>query len=159
MPAILFICTANICRSPMAEEIFRRTTKQMDGLRKWKVDSAGTWAINGLHASENAQIVINSMGMDLSHHLSRDVSDLDLLDYDVILTMEAGHKEALINEYPEINNRVYMLSEMVGSSFDIADPIGRSIDDYKETAALLEELIIDGFPRIRKLINDTGDKR
>jgi len=157
MPAVLFICTANICRSPMAEEIFRLAINQMDGLGKWKVDSAGTWAINGMHASENAQIVINSMGMDLSHHLSRDVSEINLLDYDLILTMEAGHKEALLIEHPELTNRVYMLSEMVGSSFDIADPIGRSTDDYKETAALLEKLITDGFPRIRKIIMDTED--
>jgi protein-tyrosine-phosphatase len=154
MSAILFICTANICRSPMAAEIFRRAAEELNGPGVWKVDSAGTWAVNGLHASQNAQIVIGSMGWDISEHLSRDVSEINLHNYDLILTMEAGHKEALLTEYPEIKGRVYMLSEMVGSSFDVEDPIGGTIEDYKETVALLEDLIKRGYPKIKNLVRD-----
>lgn len=157
MPAILFVCTANICRSPMAMEIFKRASTQIDDLGKWQVDSAGTWAIAGLHASENSQIVIDTMGMDLSNHLSRDVSDLNLLDYDLILTMEAGHKEAILIEHPEVKNRIFLLSEMVGSSFDIADPIGRNLSEYEETATLLEDLINRGIPHIIKLLRERED--
>ncbi len=157
MPAILFICTANICRSPMAEELFRKASAQIDGPGIWKVNSAGTWAINGLHASENAQKVIESMGMDLSEHLSRDVSEVNLDDYDLILTMETKHKEALLIEYPEIDGRVYLLSEMIGSSFDIEDPIGKSMDDYKETVTLLEKIIYQGYPQIRKMVRDPNE--
>jgi protein-tyrosine-phosphatase len=155
MPAILFVCTANICRSPMAAEIFKSVSTQVDKDVVWKVDSAGTWAVNGLHASENAQAVIGSMGLDISGHHSRNVADIDLNIYDLILTMEAGHKEALLVEHPGFFDRIFMLSEMVRSTFDIADPIGGTFDDYKETVALLEDLIGRGYPQIKHLARNS----
>jgi protein-tyrosine-phosphatase len=157
MPAILFVCTANICRSPMAAAVFKRIAAQIDRRVDWKVDSAGTWAVPGLHASESAQAVIGSMGMDLSGHLSQGIAKIDLDNYDLIVTMEAGHKEALLVEHPEVKDRIYMLSELVDSSFDIADPYGGSISAYKETVSLLENLIRRGYPKIKNLVRDTGE--
>lgn len=158
MPAILFVCTANICRSPMAEKIFQRIAVEVDKLVNWEVRSAGTWAVNGLQASTNAQIVLESMGLNLSEHLSCNISDIELDKYDLILTMEGNHKEAMQVEFPLIADRIYMLSEMVGSAFDVADPIGGTVEDYKNTAAFLEDLIRKGYPKIKSYGTKSGKK-
>jgi protein-tyrosine phosphatase len=67
---------------------------------------------------------MKTMGLDTSGHRSRRVTGEMMADFDLILTMEAGHKEALLVEFPELAGRIYMLSEMVGDRRDIADPIG-----------------------------------
>jgi protein-tyrosine phosphatase len=140
----------------MAAEIFKRIAAEVDELTTWQVKSAGTWAVNNLQSSENAQIVLESMGMDLSKHLSNNVSDIDLEKFDLILTMERNHKEAIQVEFPGVSDRTYTLSEMVGSAFDIADPFGGTIDDYKKTALFLEDLIIKGYPKIKAISTDTA---
>ena len=89
--------------------------------------------------------------VDSSGHRSRRVTGEMMADFDLILTMEAGHKEALLVEFPEIAGRIFMLSEMVGEMRDIADPIGGPLQDYEETAQELDHLLSQGFRRIVSL--------
>ncbi len=70
---------------------------------------------------------------------------------DLILTMEKGHKEAITAEFPEIAGRVYLLTEMVGSSHDIHDPYGLEMEAYRETALEIDEYLSDGFEKILAL--------
>ena len=148
MPSILIVCSANICRSPMAEAILKRLVSKRPDATQWHIESAGTWALNGCPAAELSQYVMQSMGMDISSHQSQPVS-LDLIQrFDLILTMESNHKEGLIAEFRHDTNRIYMLSEMVGLRKDIADPIGGQMVDYEETAHLLERMLTDGLERI-----------
>jgi protein-tyrosine-phosphatase len=65
--------------------------------------------------------------------------------------MEAGHKEALKVEFPEVAGRVYMMSEMVGEQYDINDPIGEPYEEYEKTANDMEMLFEKGLGRIQEL--------
>jgi protein-tyrosine-phosphatase len=91
------------------------------------------------------------MGMDISAHQSQPISLMLLSNFDLILTMEAEHKNYLKAQYEEIADRVYLLSEMVGESMDIPDPIGGELADYEQTANMLERILTDGLARIYRL--------
>ena len=152
MPSVLFVCTANICRSPLAMALFR---DKMEGEPdEWRVESAGTWALTGEPAAQKSQQVLAERGLDVSEHRARSVSLELLSSFNLILTMEKGHKEALQVEFPGISDRVYMLSEMIGSGFDIHDPIGGPLVDFQDTAEELERILTEGFEKIYRLAKD-----
>jgi protein-tyrosine-phosphatase len=153
MHSILFICSANMCRSPMAEALFANLLKQRATDMDWQVSSAGVWAYDGNRASEGAVKALQRIGIDLSNHRSQSISKDMMLENDLILVMERNHKEALQAAYPKLAYKIYLLAEMVGMSHDILDPIGGSAADYEDTAAELELLLTDAFPRIEKLVN------
>ncbi len=149
MPSLLFVCTANICRSPMAMALF--TSKVEKDTLDWRVESAGTWAMEGIPASINSQQAINDFDIDLSNHLSRPVDNILLDEFDLILVMEQGHKEALKVEYPKVSERVYLLYEMIGFKRDVHDPYGGRLVDYTETADEINQIITEGMAKIKEI--------
>jgi protein-tyrosine-phosphatase len=151
MPSVIFICTANICRSPMAMGLFR---KEVDDDLEWRIESAGTWSIEGQPAASNTQEVLAQRNIDISGHRSRSLSGKLLREFNLILTMEEGHKEAIGVEFPEVSNRVYLLSEMIGEIFNIEDPIGGPVEHFELTAQELERIFDRGFQQIKHLASD-----
>lgn len=152
MPAVLFVCTANICRSPLAEVLFRDQLAQrgLDGAQ-WRVESAGTWGEDGFPASRNSCKVAQQYGLDLSQHRSR-IVDADLLSqFDLILVMESGHKEALTVEFPMLAERIFLLSEMAGQIQNVEDPYGGPLSEYQATAEEMLAWIDQGWERIQRL--------
>jgi protein arginine phosphatase len=148
MPAVLFVCTANICRSPMASALFKSEIEERRGKESWQVESAGTWAAEGLPMATGSQWALSNRGLDASIHRSRRITR-DLLEtFNLILTMEKNHKEALQFEFPDLAERVYLLSEMVAGNFDIVDPIGGSPSDFEKTAAQISQILHEGFEKI-----------
>jgi protein-tyrosine phosphatase len=148
MPSILLVCSANICRSPLAEAILRQIVANRHDADQWRIASAGTWARFGAPAAELSQIVAQDMGMDLSQHRSQPVT-LELIQgFDLILTMEHQQKEGLLLAYKTHARRVYMLSEMVGRVEDIPDPIGGELADYQATANLMRSYLSEGLGKI-----------
>jgi protein-tyrosine-phosphatase len=133
----------------MAEALFRAKldASQVD----WRIESAGTWAPDGEPAAEKTLQVLRDRGVDLSRHRSRSVSRALLSQFNLILTMERGHKEALQAEFPELARRVYLLSEMVGRIHDIRDPVGGIPADFQDTANELERILSKGFEKISQL--------
>jgi len=149
MRSVLFVCTANVCRSPMAMIIFRDMVATSGA--QWRVGSAGTWAIDGFSMAQKTDWVLKQMGHEPGNHKSMSV-DRDLLaSYNLILTMEQGHKEALKIEFPESANKVYLLSEMIGLSYDIPDPIGKSSQEFIDTYRELTQILRTGFEHIDRL--------
>src|SRR5438105_3004745 len=105
MPSILFVCTANQIRSPIAAALFKDMLINSGQAEGWRVESAGTWAQDGLPASGAAQRVMRELNIDLSQHRSRCVTRDLLAGFDLILVMEHGHKEALCVEFPAVADR------------------------------------------------------
>lgn len=152
--SILFVCTANQCRSPMAEAIMKDYVKSMDLPTNWIVQSAGTWAENGHPATPSGVKAMAQRGFDTSLHQSQAITKDLINQFDLILTMESGHREAIQIEFPEFSKKVFMLSEMSGDEINIEDPIGGTFEDYINTANEIEEWISRGFPKILQILND-----
>lgn len=151
MPSILFICTANICRSPMAAALFRKIVQEKGISEGWQIESAGTWPLEGMPAVEKTQKVVRKRGIDISDHRSKGVNCQLLEDFDLILTMEKGQKEALMVEFPEYADKIFLLSEMVNIFEEIEDPIGLSDEDFEDTAGQIESYLSRGFEKITAL--------
>lgn len=148
MRHILVVCTANQCRSPMAEGLIRARLKAAGAERSVSVSSAGTWAEEGVAATGHAVSAVAERGVDISGHRSREVSADLVGPADLILVMTAGHAEALCAEFPEAAPRVRRISALAGGAWDVADPVGGSLDDYRATAAELARLIETGWAEI-----------
>jgi len=153
MRSVLFICTANRCRSPMAEGLFKQEVARRGEALQWRIQSAGTWAEPDLPATQLAQTVMAQRQIDLTGHRSQPVDGELLREADVILVMTHNHQEALQAEFPEIAPRVYLLSQLVDRSFDIEDPYGGTWDDYAVCADELQSILTDGWPRLVELID------
>ena len=148
MPSILFVCTANQCRSPMAEVLFKQQLSEKGSSDGWVVESAAAWGSPGEPATENARQVAAENGLDLSSHLSQRVEDVDLRSFDLILVMQAGHQEGLRAEFPDLAGRIHMLAEMSGPSYGVVDPVGGDPERYQRTWAEIERIIDAGFETI-----------
>lgn len=149
-PHILVICTANICRSPLAEALLRRYLAD-DGYDDWTVSSAGTWALDRRGAAPYSIEMAAERGLDIEGHRSRMVTTDMLSQADLVLCMAGNHAEALQVEFPQYADKVYRLSEMVGARYDIADPYGGPRPEYERMAREVERLIADGLSRIVEL--------
>ena len=158
MANILIVCTANICRSPVAAALLSDRLRRQ-GLPDWRVRSAGTWAMEPRGASRYSIEVARREGLDLSRHRSTMIDERHLTDADLVLTMEVGHAEALRAEFPQQAHKVYMLAEMVGHTYNIADPYGGPLEEYERMYEGLAEVIDNGLDRIIELAKQNANGR
>lgn len=129
---ILFICTGNTCRSPMAAALFNKIAVER-GLDV-RIESAGLFANEGEPASTEAVIAVKEYGIDLLGHHAQPINSELLEKSDLILTMTAAHKMVI---EPSALGKTYTLSEYAGFDGDIADPFGGDVTDYVECAKQL----------------------
>jgi len=121
-PAILFVCHANRCRSPLAAALLRRLLDEQPGTAGWRVESAGLHAESGQPATAWTQDAAQAAGLDLSRHRSQSVDDLQLADFDLIFTLEEIQAEALVAAYPHLAARIRPFGSLIGLHIDVADP-------------------------------------
>jgi protein-tyrosine-phosphatase len=158
MANILIVCTANICRSPVAAALLRDRLRRRN-LAGWQVSSAGTWAVAPRGASRYSVELMERAGLDITGHRSQMVEERHLAQANLILTMEIGHAEALRAEFPNYAHKVHMLTEMIGHSFNIADPYGGPLEEYERMVASLSEVIDGGMERIISLAQQNANGR
>lgn len=151
VPKILIVCTANICRSPMAMVLLERKLQEQGVPGIWQVTSAGTWGRDGFPASKHGANLMQAWGMDLGGHSSRIIDKTIIAEADLVLVMEKGHQEALRAEFPELADQIFLLSEMTGYRLDIGDPYGGPKEEYLETAQELERYLDEGLAKIIEL--------
>ncbi len=129
---ILFVCTGNTCRSPMAEAILK-DLKEKHNL-DIEVESAGIFAMEGQEVSANAVQALREIGISLEGKRAQVITEDLLKRSDLILTMSKSHKMALINNYKLSRERVYTLKEFTYNiDEDIVDPFGGSLEVYRST--------------------------
>jgi protein-tyrosine-phosphatase len=146
MALILFVCTGNVCRSPMAAGLLQQRVEA-----RTRVRSAGLWASDGQPASENALAVMAERGIDLSYHRAHNLTTDDVAEADLILAMTNEHARLIRHTWSQYAWKVYLLSEMVGKRRDVEDPYGGSIEEYRACADTLSQYIDKGLPRILEL--------
>lgn len=155
MAHVLFICTANICRSPVAMGLLRQRLQE-EGIADWTVTSAGTWAQLKRRPASNSIRVMAAQGIDIGAHQAQLVNREMLAEANLVLCMERGHVEALRAEFPEEAGKIYLLSEMVDRQYSITDPYGSPLPEYEQMAADLAGLIDKGFDRIVELAGENA---
>ena len=141
MPTVLFVCTANICRSPLAEALFRQWVQRQAVPGTWRVGSGGTWAAPGQAASVYSQQVAAARGLNLAGHKSRTVDEPMLAAADVVLCMTSNHQEALRAEFPQYAGRIYLWTALAGPGYDVDDPYGGPPAGYETMASEMEGLM------------------
>lgn len=161
MISVLFVCTANRFRSPIASALFVRALVKNERLKDYYVESAGTWAESGASVVPSAKWIHENLGLDLEMHTARRVDRELLAHQDLILVMEGSHWEALRVEFPEFKNRIHLLANVVtGMIYDIPDPGGPIPGDtFLNVARELSQLMDGGFEKICILARQLHDRK
>lgn len=149
---ILFVCTGNTCRSPMAEALCSKILAEelhcdLEDLEDngYIVMSAGLATTSTSGATPEARDVMRTYGLSLDDHESQPLSQGLLQFADLIFVMSLSHRRVILSSYPEAVNRVQLLSN---SKEDIADPLGGSFEVYKACAKQIEDEIRNKLPMI-----------
>ena len=141
---ITCVCTANICRSPMAERLLAHALKAEEGpLRSIPVISAGVSSYEGNNASNNSVLAMKKVGLDLSGHCSQSVSQ-EIVDGSwVIFCMTDSHKYLLHKFFPNIKAPVVLFRQFLDSSAEtqVTDPYGMNLDVYENCRDNLVEAL------------------
>ena len=150
MPRIVFICTKNQFRSPLAEVMFRNllTTRNIPG--EWIVESAGSWVDKLSPATHEAIIEAKKRGLDLSSHQSKGIEGIHREKIDLFLVMEQGQVESILLDFPKLRSRTFLLSELAGISYSIPDPYVTG-EPCAEIAAEIEGIIQNNLDKIAAL--------
>jgi len=153
---VLFVCTGNTCRSPMAEGLLRLATA---GRGDFHVSSAGIAASKGSPASRETLQILKKRGASLDGFKSRPVSEALLKASSHVFAMTEGHLAALEARFPQHADKFFLVREFAGvpeqrGATDVPDPIGMGLAAYEEVAKILDAAI----PAIIAYIDSVGNK-
>lgn len=149
LPEILFVCTGNTCRSPLAEGVARQIVRER-GLQ-FGVGSAGVAARDGEPASPDAVRAARELGIDLGAHVSQLLTRRMALDATLILVLAPQHRALLRVLAPEAVSRVHVLRDFATHGQEpqeVPDPMGGDLETYRRTLGVIRDLVEKSLQRV-----------
>jgi len=137
LPLVMFVCTANICRSPIAEKLFAKMIKEHN--LKLNTDSSGLLDGGHMISLSSMQLLMERGILDAQEHVSKKISPSMVSNSWLILTMEERQRDFLRQTYPDAAHKILTLNEITGFECDITDPYGSELDFYRNTQNIIEE--------------------
>ncbi|MEF8943522.1 MAG: low molecular weight protein-tyrosine-phosphatase [Desulfohalobiaceae bacterium] len=141
--SVLLVCTANICRSPMAAALLASTTESATV----QVESAGVAALSGEGPDPAVQDLLAAKGLDISGHRARQLELTLARNFELILAMEARQVDWIKRAYPQLWGRTYRLGHWL--DLDILDPYGGSSQDLQNAKSVIEKSLDQWHQRIQ----------
>ncbi len=137
LPMVMFVCTANICRSPIAEKLFRMMI--LNDNMPLATDSCGL--IDGGHniSLSSMQLLMERGITEAQEHVSKQVTPQMITSSWLVLTMEERQREWLREQNPNMAHKILTLNEIVGDTGDIKDPYGSDLESYRKTFMIIED--------------------
>ena len=156
---ILFVCTANVCRSPMAEALFRHALDaEKEPLNKLDVASAGVFAAANQPATENSCIALKKVKLDLGEHRSQPLTEDLARKAILILGMTRSHCELIKEGFPNLSAEVRLMREFIPDTrqTEIPDPFGSDLAVYQICRDSMVEAIPPLLDYLRNKISTTS---
>lgn len=151
---IVFVCTANICRSVMSEGILKKLFREHKLQKKVTVESAGTDAFPGMNTNNFTKEVCKEHGIDVSQHRSRQLTKSMLEEAVLVICLAENHHEVIHRAYPEFRRKVVLLKEFgqrqPPKNLSVADPIGAPKERYAACFKEIEGELKRIFPLLEK---------
>lgn len=146
---ILFVCTGNTCRSPMAEGLFKKIAEDACEV-ELNVYSGGMSAVDGNPVNENAVKALLEYDVDISEYRSKNVDAGTIAEADIILTMTRAHKDMLLYLFGgAAEEKTYTLMEYIGEEGDVEDPYGGDLRIYRICAKRIYDALVKAYDVVK----------
>jgi protein-tyrosine phosphatase len=144
MRDIMMVCTANICRSPIAEAVWFHLNPQLN------VFSRGIHAVSGAQAASNSKTVCDARGMPIAaDKRAIQLTQDDIRRASLILVMDQGHKHELHGRYPAASGKTFLIGHW--GNFEVPDPVGQPLADFEASFELIHKGALAWTERVRRM--------
>lgn len=158
MFTVLFVCTGNTCRSPMAERLLLHLLQGSPGTSSMQVLSAGVFACDGDAMSVKSQVVLRKYGIPAEEFFAQKLNREHVEKADLIIGMTDSHVSSIVKFFPEAEGKTFALGAFSELSQTVPDPYGRDIGEYEKCFLLLENMIKETLPKLISLAKDGNEK-